>query len=164
MDNKEKNRKFLCVKAYHKISLINTTFSLFFNLLPFWAGILLTISIGKWTDWSRFYSNGEFYLYSTSLASSAYLIYHNYRLKSTDLSSIFSIISLFIIVITSVLYAFLRANPEPQLNIFIKTASILAILAAVPLFFYSQVISHRNSPDLGQKRKNEQETIMQRLS
>ena len=60
------------LKDFQKLSLLNSAFSIFFNLLPFWGGLLFTISIGRWTDWSRFYANGEFYLYSVSLISSSY--------------------------------------------------------------------------------------------
>ncbi|TYP98942.1 hypothetical protein C7447_102260 [Tenacibaculum adriaticum] len=162
-ENNIKKRKWYHLKDFHKVSLLNSAFSMFFNLLPFWGGLLLTISIGKWTDWSRFYSNGEFYLYSVSLISSSYLIYHNNKLKTTDLSSVFSIISLFLIVIISILYASLTANPEPQINVFIKWASIIAIFSAIPIFFHSQIISNRNTPNVGETRIGEQETIMQGL-
>ncbi|MEH6537751.1 MAG: hypothetical protein V7719_15225 [Psychroserpens sp.] len=154
-------KKWVKIKDFQKLSFLNTAFSLFFNLLPFWIGLLYIISIGKWTDWSRFYSNGEFYLYSVSLISSSYLIYHNNKLKATDLSSFFSIFSLFLIVIVSILYALLSASP--QVNGFIKWASILAILLAIPIFFHSQLISNRKSPDVVEARGEEQETIMKGL-
>lgn len=157
---KEKKKKAL-IKDFQKLSILNTAFTLFFNLLPFWIGLLYIISIGKWTDWSRFYANGEFYLYSVSLISSSYLIYHNNKIKATDLSSFFSIFSLFLIVIISILYALLSATP--QINTFIKWVSIIAIFLAIPIFFHSQIISNRKSPNVGQTRIGEQETIMQGL-
>lgn len=156
-----KKEKWYYFKDFQKLSFLNTAFSIFFNLLPFWIGLLYIVSIGKWTDWSRFYANGEFYLYSVSLISSSYLIYHNNKLKATDLSSVFSIFSLFLIVIVSILYALLSASP--QINGFIKWASIIAIFLAVPIFFHSQIISNRNSPNVSEKRSQEQETIMQGL-
>jgi hypothetical protein len=164
-DIKKKEKKWhkRKLKDFQKLSLLNSAFSIFFNLLPFWGGLLFTISIGRWTDWSRFYANGEFYLYSVSLISSSYLIYHNNKIKATDLSSVFSIVSLILIVIISFLYSSLSANPEPQIDIFIKWASIVAILFAIPIFFHSQIISNRNSPNLQEKRSGEQETIMQGL-
>ncbi|MEW4924641.1 hypothetical protein [Algibacter sp. 2305UL17-15] len=162
-ENNQKEKKwyhFFKLKDFQKVSMLNSTFSIFFNLLPFWGGLLFTISIGKWTDWSRFYENGEFYLYSVSLISSAYLIYHNNKIKTSDINSFFSIISLILIVIVSFLYASLSSNPDPQINIFIKWASIIAILCAVPIFFHSQLVANRNSPNVVEKRKDEQETII----
>lgn len=158
---KEKKKKF---KEFQRIASLNTAFSLFFNLLPFWAGILLTLSMGKAIDWSRFYSSGEFYLYSTSLISSAYLIYHNNKLKATDLSSIFSILSLMLIVAISILYASLTANNGTHDLFFIKAASITAIVFAIPIFFYSQIIHNRKSPNVTEQRRDEQQTIMEGLS
>ncbi|HEY9222421.1 MAG TPA: hypothetical protein VIO43_12695 [Lutibacter sp.] len=152
------------IKDFQKIAILNSVFSLFFNLLPFWAGILVTLSFGNWTSWSRFYSSGEFYLYSTSLISTSYLIYHNNKLKATDLSSIFSIISLMLIVTISILYASITANSVQPIGAFIKWASIIAILCAVPIFFYSQIISNRNTPNVGEQRRNEQQTIIDGLS
>ena len=151
------------IKEMYKVSFLNSAFSIFFNLLPFWGGLLFTISIGKWSGWNRFYENGEFYLYSVSLVSSAYLIYHNNKIKASDVYSFFSILSLFFIVIISFLYASLSSYPEPQRTVFIKWASIIAIFIAIPLFFHSQIIANRNSPDVGEKRKDEQKNIMNHL-
>ncbi len=152
------------IKDYLKVSVLNSMFSLFFNLLPFWGGLLFTISIGKWSGWNRFYENGEFYLYSVSLISSAYLIYHNNKIKTASLNSFFSIICLIFIVIISFLYASLSSNPEPQINTFIKWASIIAILVAVPMFFHSQLISNKKSPNVGGERILEQKTIINSLN
>jgi hypothetical protein len=152
------------IKEFQKVAILNTAFSLFFNLLPFWAGMLMVLSVGKWTDWSRFYSSGEFYLYSSSFLSSAYLIYHNNKVKVADLSSVFSIISIALIVVTSILYAFLAANGNPPINVFIKWASIISILISIPLFYYSQIIANKPSPDVGEQRHEEQQTIINNLS
>lgn len=161
MEEEVKKKKWYYLEDSQKLSFLNTAFSIFFNLLPFWIGLLYIISIGKWTDWSRFYANGEFYLYSVSLISSSYLIYHNNKLKATDLSSFFSIFSLFLIVIVSILYALLSSSP--QINGFIKWASIIAISLAVPIFFHSQIISNRNSPNVSETRSQEQEAIIKGL-
>ena len=156
--------KVITKKEHVKIAFLNTGFSLFFNLLPFWTSLLIILSFGKWTSWSVFYIGGEFYLYSTALISSAYLIYHNNKVKSADLSSVFSIVSLILIVTTSILYASLTANSEPQLIIFIKWASIISISLALPLFYYSQVIINKKPPNIGDKRRAEQKTIEEGLS
>lgn len=152
------------IKDSQKVSILNSTFSIFFNLLPFWGGLLFTISIGNWSGWNRFYENGEFYLYSVSLISSAYLIYHNNKIKASDINSFFSIVSLIFIVIISFLYASLSSNPNPQINIFIKWASIISICFAIPIFFHSQLISNEKSPDVGKTRKDEQETIINSIN
>jgi Kef-type K+ transport system membrane component KefB len=154
----------LSIKEHIKVAFLNTGFSMFFNLLPFWAGILIILSTGNWTSWSVFYGGGEFYLYSTSLISSSYLIYHNNKVRTADLSSFVSIGSLILIVIISILYASSLANSEPQLMTFIKWASIISISLAVPIFYYAQVVHNRKSPDIMEKRKNEQEVIINGLS
>ncbi|MBO6659880.1 MAG: hypothetical protein JJ862_03760 [Roseivirga sp.] len=167
--NKKKRKAFLGIsfpklEEHVKAAALNTGFSLFFNLLPFWAGILIISSFGNWSGWNVFYKDGEFYLYSCSLISSAYLIYHNNKVKVADLSSVFSILSLILIVVTSILYASLTTNNAPQVTSFIKWASIIAIALAIPLFYYSQIIHNKKSPDIGEQRRGEQETIANGLS
>lgn len=173
-DNEDKKPSFLkrvwlkikkpFAQEHVKIALLNTGFSMFFNLLPFWAGILIILSAGNWTSWSVFYGSGEFYLYSTSLISSSYLIYHNNKVRTTDLSSFFSIGSLILIVIISILYASSSATSEPQVMLFVKWASIIAISLALPIFYYAQVVHNRRSPNISEERKGEQEIIMEGLS
>lgn len=160
-EEKERKKWF---KDYQRVASLNTVFSLFFNLLPFWVGVLVTISAGKWTGWSKFYINGEFYLYSTSLISSAYLIYYNNKLKSADIYSFFTLASLMLIVVTAILYATLTTSRDPHQLWFIKWASIIAILLAIPLFLHSQIVSNKKSPDVGEQRREEQGEIMDSLN
>lgn len=164
MTAEEKNKKEKKgLKDFQKIALLNTSFTVFFSLLPFWIVLIITLSSGKWTDWSKFYGNGEFYLYSTSLISSAYLIYHHNRIKSSDLNSTFSIISLVLIFIGACLF-FPVTMEDHSINPFIKWSSVFSILIAIPLFFHSQIISNRRSPDVGETRRDEQEAIMNGLN
>lgn len=164
MSHKSKKKPwYKDIKDYQRLSIMNTLYSLLFTLLPFWMGLLLVLSRGRWTDWSIFYNSGEFYLYSTSFASSAFLIYHNYKINNTDWRSIFTFFSLVVVLVTSILYAFLTSNREPQVNSFIKIASIVGILCAVLLYFYSQIIANRKSPNVGNYRNDEQEEIMENL-
>lgn len=152
------------IEEHTKIALLNSGFTLFFNLLPFWAGILIVASLGQWKSWSTFYGAGEFYLYSTSLISSSYLIYHNNKVKTSDLSSFFSILSLILIVVISILYAAISVSGAAPEQLFIKWASIIAIVLAVPLFYYSQVIHNKKSPDIGERRRGEQGIIIDGIS
>ena len=157
----EKKTIFMKIEEYRRAAILNTIFSLFFNLLPFWIGILITSSTGDWGGWRTFYLHGEFYLYSTSLLASAYLIYNNNKVRTADLNSLFSMISLIIIVLVSVLYATIASTDgEPVIN-FTKWASIIAISTAIPLFYIAQIVSNKRSPNVGEKRKKEQNTIME---
>ena len=147
-----------------KVAFLNSCFTIFFNLLPFWAGILVLLSFNNWKGWSNFYGSGEFYLYSTSLISSSYLIYHNNKVSRLDWNSIFSILSLVLIVIISILYAAMSSSDSTPDNNFMKWASVISIGLAIPIFYYSQVVNNTNSPNIGKKRREEQDTIVKGLS
>lgn len=159
-EEKVKKSLFMKIKEHKRAAILNTIFSLFFNLLPFWIGVLITLSTNKWTGWKTFYLHGEFYLYSTSLIASAYLIYNNNKIRKADLNTFFSIISLIFIVVVSVLYSAIASNDNTPLVIFTKWASIFSIMIAVPLFYYAQIISNKRSPNVGKQRHNEQQTII----
>ena len=150
------------IQDYFKVAILNSLFILFFTLLPFIIGFFLTLSNGQTIIWSHYYSNGEFYLYSTALLSSSYLIYYKNKVKEADWYSFFSIISLILIVIVSILYA-LRVNNPIVFLPFIKWASMVFILIAVPLSFYSQLIYCKQSPDIGEQRRDEQQIIVNGL-
>ena len=156
--------KKIKISEHQKIAILNSCFTIFFNLLPFWAGILLLLSFDNWKGWENFYGAGEFYLYSTSLISSSYLIYYNNKVSSIDWNSIFGIFSLALIVIISILYAAMSSSDSTPDNGFIKVASIISIILAIPLFYYSQVVNNRRSPNIGDKRREEQDTIVNGLS
>lgn len=157
---KKKEKRF---KDYHKIALLNTAFTVFFSLLPFWIVLFITLSSSSWTNWGKFYGNGEFYLYSTSLVSSAYLIYHHNRIKSSDLNSAFSIGTLVLIFIGACLF-FPVTLEDHKVNSFVTWSSLISILVAIPIFFHSQIVSHKRSPDIGETRRDEQGTIMDNLN
>lgn len=150
------------LKDFQKVAILNSIFILFFTLLPFIIGFALNLSTGQDIVWSRFYSNGEFYLYSTALISSSYLIYYKYKVKPADIYSLFSIVSLMLIVLISVLYAS-RVNSVTVYIPFIRWASLVFIFIAIPLNFYSQLIYCKLSPDIGKQRREEQQEIMDAL-
>jgi hypothetical protein len=149
------------IKDFQKIALLSSVFNIFFVMLPFIMGYLFTCSVGKWNGWNSFYGHGEFYLYSVSLLSSALWIYYKKKAKLSDLNSFLSIAALILIVSISSLYVILSTNQVPVLR-FIKWASIISILLATVLFYYSQIVDNR-TPDVGETRHEEQDLIMKGL-
>lgn len=149
-------------KDFFKIAFLNTFFGFIITLVPFWAKLIYVLSRGQNFYWSRFYSNGEFYLYSNALIASSFFIYFKNKVKVTDLSSLFSILTFVLVFFIALLYT-TRLNSDHALIPFMKWASICTMLLALPLHFYAQIIFSKQSPDVGAQRREEQENIMEEL-
>jgi len=150
------------IKDYYIEAILNSVFIIFFTVLPFIIGCLYYLSTGPNINWVSLYSSGEFYLYSTALISSSYLIYYKNKVKEADLRSFFSIVSLILIVLSSSLYAMNIKNQAPYLP-FLEIASISFLFISIPLCIYSQFIYCKPSPNIGEKRRDEQKKILKGL-
>ncbi|MEI9921883.1 MAG: hypothetical protein WDO14_24290 [Bacteroidota bacterium] len=109
-----------------------------------------------------FYIRGEFFLYSLSLVVSSYLVFNQFKAKPWDLYSTFSKVSLLLLVTCAGFYAILSTTQTPNLQI-IEFFFILLIALTIPLFYYSQVVSNKNTPDVAEVRRTEQDNIADSL-
>lgn len=151
------------MKHYHKSALIETLAIVLLTILPSLFVLIDKFINGGLSDLTQLYKSGEFYLYAVSFLGSAFLIYNHFKLKKSDLLTLFSITTIILVIISSYFYAILSKSESPNLES-IRTSSIIALIVSVPLFFYSQVISNKNSPDVGEQRRSEQEQIQNGLS
>lgn len=148
----------------HSISLQNTVFIVAFTILPLMLGILSTIMFSELKSLSPFYAKGEFFLYSVSLLSSTYISYNTIGAKRKIFDGWVNIILFLLLVIVSACYAFIISNDSlPRIEI-VKSLSFGGFFLALPLFYYSQFLINKRSPDLIEFRKNEQDNIEQKLS
>lgn len=110
------------------------------------------------------FEGGVFFLYGVSFLGSAYLVYKHYKNSNKVLLDLFSSIVIFLIIIFSISYTAIFNLDKSNFNN-IKYGSIIAITISIPFFYYSQVISNKNKPsmDVGEKRKKEQQTILDGL-
>lgn len=132
-----------------------------FTILPTILGLFSYFfnSTGKSTF--DLYKSGEFLLYSVSFLGSAYIVFNQYKVNYKHLND-FSKVTIALAIIISISYTSLtnnKPNPEP-----IKFASLIAVLISILVFYVSQVISNKNSPDIGSTRRSEQQTIEDALN
>lgn len=153
------------MKEYHKSALLETLFTLVFAILPtIFVGLTLFFSKNS-IDNNVLYKSGEFFLYAIGLLSSSYLVYNHFRIKKSDLNGIFSILVLVFIILFSLAYTVLANTQLLNINMErLKYFSIIAFLISIPFFYYAQVVSNKNSPDIGAQRREEQQTIENALS
>jgi len=147
----------------HGISIQNTVFIVVFSILPFFFGILYTVLFSELNSLIPFYSRGEFFLYTVSLISSAYISYHTASSTKKLFEGWLSITSLILLVLVSVCYAFIISkNVTPRLDV-VKILSFGSFALSLPLFYYSQYLVTKRSPDIVNLRKSEQNEIEKKL-
>jgi|GEM_PF-2642322 len=148
--------------AIYLSALIDTLLVGVFTVLPLILGVFYLMLRSEYTDLGKFYQRGEFLLYALSLTVSSYLIYNQFKVRATDLNSLFGKVSLVILVICSGLYAVLTSISDPNVEV-AKYCSIGFMTIALPLFFYAQVVSNKQSSDVAEIRRDEQDDIMKAL-
>lgn len=151
------------LKDYHKIALVETSVILIFTVLPTIAALLAALVNSQNADFSRFYKSGEVLLYSVSLLSGSFLVYNKFRVKAADWKRLLSMIIMICLILLSLLYALIIASPTPNIQM-IKYVSLGFLIFAAILFYHSQVLSNKPSPDIGAQRNDEQEVIENALS
>lgn len=151
------------MKEHHKSAILETVFVLILAVLPTIFGALKILFSNEKVLASSLYKSGEFFLYSISLLSSAYLVYNHFRIKKSDIHGVFGFISLLLIIIFSLAYVAMTNTILPNLDRIMST-SISAFLISIPIFYYAQLISNKNSPDIGAQRRDEQKTIEDSLN
>ncbi len=148
----------------HGISIQNTFFIVVFTILPFWFGILSTMLFAELVSLEPFYSRGDFFLYTISLISSAYISYYTASSSKKLLEGWLSIFSFILLVLVSGCYAFIISNNlTPRIEI-VRVLSFSAFSLTIPLFYYSQFMVTKRSPDIVNYRNNEQVIIQNKLS
>ena len=151
------------MKEYHKSALLETLFILVLVIFPTLFGVLKIFFNTERISAETLYKSGEFFLYGVSLLSSSFLVYNHFRIRKSDFNSVFSFLTIILILIFSFAYTALANTVTPNLER-IKYTSIISFIISIPIFYYAQVVSNKNSPDIGAQRRTEQVVIENALS
>lgn len=153
-------KKFL--SDSHRIAIVETGVILIFTILPTIAGISADLINSNLTTYSKFYKSGEVLLYSVSLLSGAYLVFNKFKVSASDWKRLISMIIVVVLLLLSLLYALIIVATNPNL-VLIRNVSLIFFIISVVLFYNSQVLSNKNSPDISAQRTQEQEAIANEL-
>jgi hypothetical protein len=116
------------------------------------------------TSFQGLYKSGEFFLYGVSLLGSSLLVYRNFKAPQESWLQLWEYVILIFIVCCSLAYVAV-VNISEMDFFMVKIASIISLLVAIPSFYHSQVVNKRHkAPDVGDIRRDEQETIENALS
>ena len=143
------------------LTFLSTIFIVFFTMLPFIFELIEYFLLNN-TEINH-YSNGQFLNYSISFLSSSLLVYLTLtKFKEVGLGrNIFSIIVLIIIIIVDLAYTLRAKDINNGLFFWV---SITAFILTLIIFYHSQYLMFRNSPDVGQTRTDESNEIANALN
>lgn len=151
------------MKDSYKAALAETIIILLFTIMPtLFILIKMVLSIDNLPE-TMLYRNGEFYLYSVSLLGTSFLIYNHFKVKKSDNYSLLSFFCLILLVIFSLAYTVMANTLNPNLR-FVKWSSWVSIVLSCIIFYYSQVLNNKQSPDIAQQRRDEQQKIEDALN
>lgn len=154
---------FFKIPKYHQSALADSLLTVCFTIQP---TIFLTFSLlskGQPVDISKSYIAGEFFLYSISFLSTSYLVFNQFKVRATDWKSNLNKIVILLLSVISGFYGLTSNNSNLDLG-FMKVTSIIAFVISFAIFYNAQVISHKNSPDVAEERREEQQVIEDALS
>ncbi|MBA2614032.1 MAG: hypothetical protein H0U95_18865 [Bacteroidetes bacterium] len=150
-------------KDYHWTAIVETLVILIFTVLPTIAGVFAGIINSETILYSKFYKSGEILLYSVSLLSGAYLVYNKFKVRASDWRRLLSMIIMIALLILALLYALIIVSPRPNLPV-IKYISFSFFIIATALFYHSQLLSNKPTPDIGAQRNEESNNIANALT
>ena len=143
----------------HKSALIETALIAVITVVPTLFLLFKIIFASEPLELSTLSKSGEFFLYGVSFLGSSFLVYNHHKLKKSDKCSILSFISLIFIIIFAIAYTSISNTNSPNLEA-VQNYSILALIIALPIFYYAQVVSNEfSSTDVGSTRRGEQKLI-----
>lgn len=137
-------------------AFLDTLLIVVFTVLPtiFALFRIFFINIGTTED---LYKSGEFLLYSVSFSGSAYIAFNQFKIRQPSFN-LYSSSTLIMCLLASIAYTTLaKAEYINTYNLLI--ASTIALILSLTLFYYSQLILNRKSPDVNETRSSEIQTI-----
>lgn len=145
----------------HQETLLFFLISLFGNLLPILLGLLYYwTGTPDWVGWKTFYADGQFYLYSAAFLTSSAYIFYTFKVRNTGLSSILFILTLFLIILVSVLYAWKLSDVNNDMK-FIRNTSLGIFGIALIAYYYSNFLNNKKIDVIEAQKKGIQEILNQ---
>lgn len=151
------------IPGYYKVAILDTLFILVFTVMPAIFGIFESFRRGVQIDLTETYLKGEIFLYCISFLSSSFLVFNQYKARVSDWKSGVNKMVMAMLAIISVFYASVTNNTDSSLTN-IKWISWLFFSICLVIFFQSQLLSNKNSPDVSGERREDQHIIEEGLS
>lgn len=137
----------------HKEPLLFTIITLVGNLLPIVFSLFYFLANpNKWEGWKIFYNQGQFYLYTAGLLTSAAYIFYTFKVLNTDTNSILFFLSSGLILFSSVLYVMYLVGSNNNLN-FLFYSSMPLFLVSIILYYVGNFTNNEKIDVLSAQKK-----------
>ncbi len=135
-------------------NIILFLWTLFGNLAPLIIGILFLIfPISSEVGISDFYKDGQFYIYAVTLLAGASYWFYTFKVLNRGKNSLYLIISILLIALSSFLYAFLISGDLIG-KLFIPVSSIILFIAGAYIFYQSIELTGEKIDVLEAQKRN----------
>lgn len=155
--------KRLKIPSYHRTSIYDSLLVIVFTTLPTIFVVFNNLRKAWTVNLHHTFMAGDFFLYSIALLSSSYLVFNQLKVSESDLKWGINKLILLALVLISGFYAIITVDDKSDYT-FMKDTSIVALLTGIGVFYWSQVSFNKQSLDVGQERRDEQQTIADSLN
>ncbi len=147
----------------YKENILQFIWILFGNLFPLILGLIIfTIPDIQWKGLNIFVKDGQFYIYSVSLISSATYVFWTFKVQNLDKFAQYAYASIIVGGLSSLFYAFFLVGTISNYN-FIKYSSLTIFLFTLYLF-YRSIIMNGMKLDVHEAQKKNIQNIASNLS
>ena len=138
------------------------------SLLPLIIGFISYQAYSKWqSDWSVFYRNGEFYIYSVSFLTTAGFLFFKNKNKHYDILAWALLLILLTIFFSTTMFALLRVSQDFVVGglkfsqTILSSTSWTLIIFSIVMLFCSFVLEQKNQtgPNLPEFHKQDQDDL-----
>ena len=155
--------KNLKIPSYHRTSIYDSLLVIVFTTLPTIFVVFNSYRKTLTVNLRHTFIVGDFFLYCIALLSSSYLVFNQLKVSESDWKNGINKMILVVLVVISGFYAIITIDEKSNYD-FMKWTSITALSIGVTVFYWSQVSYNKQSLDVLQERRDEQQTIENSLS
>lgn len=151
------------IPRYRLTSIYDSILVIVFTTLPTILAIFNSYRKTLSINLTHTYLAGDFFLYCIALLSSSYLVFNQLKISASDWKVGMNKLILVGLVLISCTYAIITTDEKSDPG-FMKWASIGSLTIGIVIFYMSQVFFNKQSLDVPQERRDEQQTIQDSLS
>ena len=150
--------KKMKIPSYHQTSIYDSLLVIVFTTLPTIFVAFNSLRKTWKLNLHHTFIAGDFFLYCIALLSSSYLVFNQLKVSESDWKKGINKVILLALVLISGFYAIITVDDKSDYT-FMKDTSIMALLIGIAVFYWSQVSYNKQSIDVGEERRDEQQTI-----
>ncbi|MEB8345873.1 hypothetical protein OO010_07435 [Flavobacteriaceae bacterium KMM 6898] len=149
---KKKNEYWHELEDSYKESLLQFFWILFGNIFPLLLGwLIFALPDIIWRGGNTFIEDGQFYIYSVSLISSATYVFWTFKVQNLDKFALLGYASIMIGGLASLFYALFLVGSVTNYN-FIKYSSLIIFIFTI-FIFYKSIIMNGTKLDVHEAQK-----------